>query len=112
MKQHRPECPECGWEGRYIEQLAATCWMIAGKCEKCGYTDEPDFKDMWRRFEGHGSGSITNDELRLMLKQVRASIPYLESRYPRYTLALNDARRAEQNLEQYARARGMKVKAA
>lgn len=107
--RHRPRCPECNWEGRYIEQLSATCWMIGGKCEQCGYNEPDEPKEIWRRFEGHGTGSITDKELRIALKQVRAALPYLRDRCDRYPLALSDAILTEQRLEQYAQARGMKV---
>lgn len=69
-------------------------------------------KDIWKRFDGHGTGSITDAELRVALKEVQAAIPYLQARGNRYTLALNDAVQTEIRLLSYARARGMKVKAA
>ncbi len=35
-------CPKCAWQGREIEQLAAICWLIGGKCEKCGFIPEQE----------------------------------------------------------------------
>lgn len=78
-------------------------------CGKCGYSNLDKPKEIWQRFDGYDSGSITDQELKIALKQVRAAIPYLEARQSRYQLALSDAHLTEMKLVEYGRARGLKV---
>ena len=67
-----------------------------------------DTTEIWERFEGRGTGSITDAEVRILLQEVQGALNYLVARHRRYTLAWIDATHVENTLLQNAGSRGMK----
>lgn len=57
--------------------------MVAGK------------KGIWKKFEGPGDEPISVAELKILLKETRSALPYLESRGDIYGLAFLHAARTE-----------------
>lgn len=65
--------------------------------------------DMWERFHGAGSGSITDDELRELFKLTKQALPWLEAnRSTVGSLAIREALHTMSRLAGYAQARGMR----
>jgi predicted RNase H-like nuclease len=67
--------------------------------------NENETKHLWETFEGRTDDRLSNEELRILLKQVQAAIPYLGSRIDIYNLAFHHALQTERELQQRIDAR-------